>query len=130
MNTTIKITQKNIGETDGSVGWLANQSKSVKFSTTSKGYRAAFLTIGEKTEIVICQNLDWCLACGHIENDGVFQWINRHHCPYANVSPDFEVQWTDAAWTSYEDMVNLIQEKFEQWLEDSGQISWTISESK
>ena len=126
MKTTITITQKNMGDTPGSVGWLANSTKSVKFGEARSGKRAAFLTIGDTTENVLTKGFEWCPYMGFLHCDGIGRNTIKCGNSLQDVEPTFGVNWTDSAWSAFDEMLDLIEEKFREWLQDEQKITFKI----
>ncbi len=129
MKANLEISIKNIGETPGSVGWFATVPKSAVFGITKEGaYRGCWLTIDGKKELVLSEGAAFSSFYGCLPMEGVHTNLSRDVCPEAGLdSPDFGVQWTDAGWASLNALVDQLRELFEQWLQDSGAVEFTVT---
>ena len=136
MQNTVSLEIANIGEAEGTIGWLAKQPIKIKIGTGNKtGGRCCWVHIGDRSEMVSMEGYVWYLHVGVSPKSGINPVkVDRETSDntYGVVEETaFNTSFTDAAWEAVQELISLAQAEFVRVLDEQNaaapRLSFTVS---
>jgi len=119
MNTTIEIKISNLGEAEGTLGWLLHQPIKIHIGNGKQSKQpACWLHIGEKSQMVatygfICEpEVGYLPAPGEIRDTTVDRNTLDRYGYGVTESVAFGVSFTTAAWVRVEELIAMARAQF------------------